>query len=209
MKRSNTWTPGVPRSAATTRANSEPLNPDLAYPIEPVSFVSPLPQRVVVVRDLKVRMPVGLLTADIPLAGMDDVEGACRTPEQLWDRQDVLVDLARLWVSPLGELVAPAIAFNVDGDNHDELNLPLRPLAERSAGDEFLIPAPPTASTLGGVVAASISPGSRGPRYRVPNPRPPHRLSRLCSPTWTRTPHPTAGPRETRRDGRPRRACPC
>jgi len=174
MKRSNTWTPGVPRSAATTRANSEPLNPDLAYPIEPVSFVSPLPQRVVVVRDLKVRMPVGLLTADIPLAGMDDVEGACRTPEQLWDRQDVLVDLARLWVSPLGELVAPAIAFNVDGDNHDELNLPLRPLAERSAGDEFLIPGPPTC----------VDPRGRGRRFhlaRLPGPALPSTQSKTTA----------------------------
>lgn len=157
MKRSNTRTPGLPRSPATTYANSEPPNPDLAYPMEPVSFVSPLPQRVVVVRDLEVRMPVGLLTADIPLAEMDDIEAASRIPELLWDRQDVFVDLARLWVSPFGDLVAPAIAFNADGDNQDELNLPLRPLAERSAGDEFLVPAPPTC----------IDPRGRGRRFHL------------------------------------------
>ena len=166
MGRNSTRSRGLPRSPATSRAQSEPPDPDLAYPMEPVSFASPVRQRIVVVRDLEVMMPVGLLTADIPFAEIDAVELAYRPQELQWDRRDVLVDLARLWVSPLGDLVAPAIAFNADGDNQDELNLPLRSLAERSAGDEFLIPAPPTC----------IDPRGRGRRFhlaRLPVPTAP------------------------------------
>jgi hypothetical protein len=88
---------------------------------------------------------VTLLTADVPWTELEAVDAhEFIEPEERWDRRDVFVDLARLWVSPAGDLVSPAASFACGEDAVPETPiLRLRLLSERRPGDEFLVPAAP------------------------------------------------------------------
>lgn len=138
-----------------------PSNVEVDYPLEAVSFVPRIPQRIVEVGRFRVRMPVTMLTADLPQADLEEEERKANCmlvyTDDRWNRGDVFIDLARLWVDPLGRLTAPTTAITNDALNPDRTPLILRPLAARKPGDEFLVPALPT----------HIEPGGLGRRFHL------------------------------------------